>query len=235
MIHCIAIDDEPIALDVIKNHVSKVPFLNLAKTFRSAIDAIEYLQKNDVELIFLDINMPEISGIEFLDLLENSPLIIFTTAYSEYAVKGYEYDAVYYLVKPFNFQEFMKAVTKANAVLNKRQTKNEQVNTNTTSELLVNIKSGLQTHQIKVNDILYLKKDGGYVFFHFRDEKKLLARLSINEILDMLPANKFSRVHKSYIVALEKINIYENHQIHIDGVKIPIGNTYKEEFLKKIE
>lgn len=235
MIECIAIDDEPIALDVIKNHISKIPFLELKKTFRNPIVAIEYLQNNKIDLLFLDINMPKLSGFEFLDVLPKSPKVIFTTAYSEHAVKGYDYDVVHYLVKPFNFHEFLKATTKAQQLLLKStEIPQEEKSLNKDIKAFISIKSGLQTYKINVAEILYLEKDRSYVYFYFLSRKKILARMTIDELLAILPSDNFVRTHKSFIVAIDKIDYYESHKIVIKERSIPIGKLFKQQFLEKI-
>ena len=233
MIQCIAIDDEPIALDVIKNHISKIPFLALEMTFRNPIEAIEYLQNNKIDLLFLDINMPKLSGFELLDVLPNSPKVIFTTAYSEHAVRGYDYDVAHYLVKPFNFQEFLKAVTKAQQLLlnvkKKSVDKKEQSKTTTN----ISIKSGLTTYKVNVDEILYLEKDRSYVYFNFLNRKQILARMTIDELLKILPTDNFVRTHKSFIVAIDKIDFIERNKVYINTNSIPIGKLFKEQFLNK--
>lgn len=235
MIRCIAIDDEPIALDVIANHISKIPFLQLAKTFRDPIDAIEFLQKSTIDLLFLDINMPKLSGFDFLDILPKSPKVIFTTAYSEHAVKGYDYDVVHYLVKPFNFQEFLKAVTKAQQLLISPEANHiDKKPLIKKEEHTISVKSGLQTFKIRVEDILYLEKERSYVYFYFLKRKKILARMTIEELLTILPSENFARAHKSFIVALNKIDYYERNKVYINNTSIPIGNLFKEQFLIKL-
>jgi len=236
MIQCIAIDDEPIALDVIRRHISNIPFLQLEMAFRNPIDAIEYLQNNTVDLLFLDINMPKLSGFDLLDVLPVSPKVIFTTAYSEHAVKGYDYDVVHYLVKPFNFQEFLKAVTKAQQLILKSNIKiTDKTPVVKTSANIISVKSGLQTYKIKVEDILYLEKDGCYVYFYFSNRKKILARMTIGELLEILPEDNFVRTHKSFIAAIDKINYFESHKVYVNDNPIPIGKLFKDQFFKKIK
>ncbi len=236
MIQCIAIDDEPIALDVIRRHISNIPFLKLEMTFRNPIDAIEYLQNNTVDLLFLDINMPKLSGFDLLDVLPVSPKVIFTTAYSEHALKGYDYDVVHYLVKPFNFQEFLNAVTKAQQLILKAEIKTtDKMPAVKIGDNIISVKSGLQTYKIKVDDILYLEKEASYVYFYFLNRKKILARMTISELLAVLPEDNFVRTHKSFIVAIDKIDYFESHKIYVNNNQIPIGKLFKDQFFKKIK
>lgn len=225
MINCIAIDDEPRALEVIERYCSKSGLINLRATFREPLKAIEYLQQEKADLIFLDINMPEISGLQLVQTLSPRPLIIFTTAYSNYAVESYDLDAVDYLLKPISFERFLIAVNKAAASL----VKNTSLNDGET----IFIKSGPQIYQLKLADILYLEKDGNYITVHLRD-KHILIRENMADIFDILPAADFVRVHKSYVVAIRHISLIEVHQLIINGNKIPIGSTYREELRRRL-
>jgi len=230
---CIAIDDEPKALFVMRNYVSKTPFISLLKEFRSGIDAIEFLQREPIDLIFLDINMPDLTGIEFLQSLSSTPTVIFTTAYPEYAIQSYEWDTVGYLLKPIAFNKYLKAVNKANALYKlKSQSATIEREENTPDFLL--IKSGPQTHQLALKDILYVEASGNHVYF-FTQEKKIISLQSLKEVSEMLPATLFHRIHKSFIISTLHIEVIERHQATVKGKVLPIGKTYREAFLKKFK
>ena len=221
MISCIAIDDEPKALEVIERYCGKTGIVDLKATFREPLKAIEFLNSEKVDLIFLDINMPDLSGMQLVQTLSPRPMIIFTTAYSHYAVESYDLNARDYLLKPITFERFLAAVNKVAAALSpKNTTANED-------EPTVFIKSGPQTYQVKVADILYLEKDGNYITVHLK-EKNILIRENMGDIFDLVPQTDFLRVHKSYVVAIKHISMIEVHQLVINGEKIPIGSTYRE-------
>jgi DNA-binding LytR/AlgR family response regulator len=220
MITCIAIDDEPKALEVIERYCRKTSLVDLRSTFREPVKAIEFLNREKVDLIFLDINMPDISGMQLVQTLSPRPMIIFTTAYSHYAVESYDLNALDYLLKPITFERFLAAINKAGAMSSKNGVSNED-------EPIVFIKSGPQTYQVKVDEILYLEKDGNYITVHLKD-KNILIRENMGDIFDLVPASDFLRVHKSYVVAIKHITMIEIHQLVINGEKIPIGSTYRD-------
>jgi DNA-binding LytR/AlgR family response regulator len=215
----IAIDDEPIALDIVRSHASKVPFLDLKAEFTDAFKALEYLQRESVDLIFLDIKMPDISGIEFFKSLSRKPLVIFTTAYSEHAATSFEMDAVDYLLKPFSLARFIKGCNKAFELYNFR-------NAAETSDHLY-IKTGYEQLKVFYEDILYLEAAGNYVTFTFKD-KNILSRSTLLEVINLLPTDKFVRVHRSYLVAINKIDKVERHQVTINNIKIPVSEAYSQ-------
>jgi DNA-binding LytR/AlgR family response regulator len=215
----IAVDDEPIALEVIRAHAAKVPFLDLKAVFTDAFQAMDYLQKEPVDLLFLDIKMPDISGIDFFSSLPKKPLVIFTTAYSEHAVTSFELDAVDYLLKPFSLARFIKGCNKAFELYNYR-------NAGESAEH-VYIKTGYEQVKVLYDDILYLEAAGNYVTFVLKD-KNLLSRSTFAEAASGLPSDKFVRVHRSYLVALDKIDKVERHQVTVGKVKIPVGEAYSQ-------
>ncbi|AEV98798.1 hypothetical protein A4D02_09635 [Niastella koreensis] len=221
MITCIAIDDEPKALEVIERYCQKIESVSLRATFREPLKAIAFLNREKIDLIFLDINMPEINGMQLLQTLSPRPLIIFTTAYSQYAVESYELNAVDYLLKPATFERFLMAINKAGAAL---ATKNTPV---TNDDAAVFIKSGPQTYRVKIGEILYLEKNGNYITVHLKDGN-ILIRENMSDIFDLLPAPDFIRVHKSYVVGIRHISMIEVHQLIVNGEKIPVGSTYRE-------
>jgi len=223
MITCIAIDDEPRALEVIERYCEKSSLIDLKASFREPVKAIEYLNREKVDLIFLDINMPDIDGIQLVQTLASKPMIIFTTAYSSYAVESYNLNAIDYLLKPITFERFLAAINKATslvAIKNNSTAKDDETAT-------IFIKSGPQTYQVKLADILYLEKDGNYMTVHLKD-KQILVRENMSDIFALVPAAGFVRVHKSYVVAIRHITMIEVHQLLINGEKIPIGSTYRE-------
>ncbi|MFT3827800.1 MAG: LytTR family DNA-binding domain-containing protein [Chitinophagaceae bacterium] len=219
MITCIAVDDEPMALDVIERYCSKSGLVELKAVFREPVKAIEYLNRERVELLFLDINMPDISGMQLVQTLSPKPLIIFTTAYSHYAVESYNLNALDYLLKPITFERFLAAVNKAAAVLAGPVSNDE--------EATIFIKSGPQTHQVNVKEILYLEKEGNYITVHLKD-RKILIRENMGDVFDMVPAADFIRIHKSYVVATRHITMIEVHQVTINNEKIPVGSTFRD-------
>jgi len=232
-LNCIAIDDEPMALDIVKDYINKIPFLELSNSYRDSLKALNYLQHNDIDLIFLDINMPDLTGIQFLKSLVRKPMVIFTTAYSKYAVESYDYNAVDYLLKPIEFDRFLKAANKA--LEQYLQTNNRELNTEKDSEekKSIMVKSGTEIHNIKIIDIKYIESAGNYVTF-FLANKKYMSLKSMNKLLSELPSKIFYRAHKSYIINLNHISKIERHQVTIGKTKIPIGKIYRETFLKAI-
>lgn len=215
----IAIDDEPIALDIIRSHASKVPFVELSAAFTNAFEAITYLQQNKVDLIFLDIKMPDISGIDFLKSLSNPPMVIFTTAYTEHAVQSFELDAVDYLLKPFSLSRFLKACNKTNELFNLRNNKQEAK-----SEYIF-VKDGYEQIKVELNDILYVEASGNYTQIQLSN-KLLSSRITINDLAELLPKSDFIRCHRAFIVAKSKISKFDRSQIWIGEKIIPIGATY---------
>ena len=218
----IAIDDEPLALEVVKSHASKVPFLELSAAFTDAFKALEYLQREKVDLIFLDIKMPDISGIDFFSSLSKKPLVIFTTAYSEHAVTSFELDAVDYLLKPFSLTRFIKSCNKANELFSFR---NSAEPTD-----FVFVKDGYDQLKINYDDILFLEAAGNYVTFILK-EKKILTRSTFQEALNLLPEEQFVRIHRSYIVAVAKIDKIERHQVTIQKHFLPVSGAYREDLI----
>lgn len=219
----IAIDDEPIALDIVKSHAAKVPFIELKETFTNAFDAIIYLQQNKTDLIFLDIKMPDISGIDFLNSLSNPPMTIFTTAYSEHAVKSFELDAVDYLLKPFSLSRFLKACNKAHDLftLRHKQERDQEAAS-------IFIKDGYEQVRIQLNEILYIEAAGNYTKIYLEADRLLSTRITLSDMQLLLPAKKFTRTHRAFIVATDKISKFDRAQINIGQHVIPIGATYSQ-------
>ena len=230
----IAIDDEPKALTIIRHYAEKVPSLELIREFRSSLDALDYLNQENVDLIFLDINMPDLTGLEFLQALHQPPVIIFTTAYSEYAVQSYEWDAVGYLLKPIEFPKFLKAVNKAAALYNLKSRQPDTTASLHKNDGFLLVKSGVQTFQVKIDNILYIEASGNHVVFVTK-EKKIITLNTLHEVAKLLPPNRFYRVHKSFIIALQHLEVIESYQVKINGQEIPLGKTFREAFLEEFK
>lgn len=223
-LRCIAIDDEPIALDVIKAYAGKVPFLNLKCTFVNAIEALTFLKTEPVDLIFLDINMPDLTGLDFAQVVGNKSLVVFTTAYPEYALQGFELSALDYLLKPIAFGRFMQAANKAY----------ERLSGDSKKSPFVFVKDGYDWVRINLEELQYVESEGNYLTFQ-ETGKKALTRMTITEAIELLPADQFMRVHKSYIVALDRIEKIERHQLTIGKALIPLGASYRDELLERVK
>jgi len=224
----IAIDDEPIALDVVRSHASKVPFIELVETFTNAFDAITFLQNNKTDLIFLDIKMPDINGIDFLNSLGTPPMVIFTTAYSEHAVKSFELDAIDYLLKPFSLPRFLKACNKAQELYILRNNSGELQQT-----AYIFVKDGYEQIKVLITDILYIEASGNYTQIHLNNDRLLSTRVPLNEMLQLLPTKKFIRIHRAFIISKEKVTKFDRAQVWIEETSIPIGATYTQ-FLQEL-
>lgn len=230
---CIAIDDEPFALELIAGYIQKTPFLEYIEGFTNPFKALSFLVNTPVDLIFLDINMPEISGIELLKSLPTIPKIIFTTAYSEFGAESYEFNAVDFLLKPVKYDRFLKAVNKANGYP-LLQKENALVNHTTDQQKeSILVKSGTQLFRVDTDDIFYIEGAGNYITFYTKTQK-FMALLPMNDILKMLSPNTFIRIHKSYIISLKHISIIERARVIINSSPIPIGITYREQFSRII-
>jgi two-component system LytT family response regulator len=207
------------ALEVIERYCGKSDLVELKAVFREPVKAIEYLGREKIDLVLLDINMPDLSGMQLIQTLSPRPLVIFTTAYSHYAVESFALNAIDYLLKPITFERFLAAVNKAVAAVAAKTTSGD--------DTTIFIKSGPQTHQVKLQDILYLEKEGNYITAHLKD-RNILIRENMGDVFDLVPAADFIRVHKSYIVAIKHISMIEVHQLTINNEKIPVGSTYRE-------
>ncbi|MBC5773208.1 response regulator transcription factor [Pontibacter sp. KCTC 32443] len=237
IIRCIAVDDEPLALDILESYISKLPNLQLVKTCSSATEAMQVLQDEQIDLMFLDIEMPELTGIQFLNILKHQPLVIFTTAYPEYAMEGFNHDAVDYLLKPIPYDRFLKAVTKAQERLQRHPKQGEQTivtQAATPEQEFMFVKADYKTIRVDFKDILWIEGLKDYVIIQTKDQK-IITLLSMNKMMEKLPDSKFLRVHRSFIVALQKIDSIEKSRIRIGQKEIPIGEVYKDQFLKWVE
>lgn len=219
-IDCIIIEDEPLALERVKAFVLQIPYLHLTGTFHRAIDAIGFLKTNPVELIFLDIEMDGLTGIQFIESLTNVPQIIITTAYSKYAIKGYELRISDYLLKPFQFDRFLKAVEKVHEALNK--TYNDQKD-------FFFIKTEYRIEKIRFNDVLLIEGMSDYRYIK-TEKGNIMTLQTFGELENILPKEKICRVHKSYMVAIDKIESVERNRIKIKDDLIPVSESYKQQF-----
>lgn len=226
MIRAIAIDDEPLALQIISHYCEQIDFVSLEKTFTSQNEALKHLRKFPVDLLFLDIQMPNKNGIDFYKLLENEVIVIFTTAHSEFAVEGFNVNATDYLLKPFPFERFETALQKARNEFNFRNSTSVQTH--------LMIRADYKLNRIEFDDIIMIEGLDDYVQIHFRNNHKIVARISMKSMMDKLPDNRFIRVHRSYIIPLNQIKSIQNRSILIGEFTVPMGETYKEEIAKKL-
>ncbi len=234
---CIIIDDEPLALDLLEDDINKIPFLTLLQKFQSPFEALEILKSGEVDLLFLDIQMPDITGLEFLKSMEKKPLVIFTTAYDQYALEGYNLDVIDYLLKPIPFERLLKAANKAQDI-HKAQSLNytsvEEGNSKANSfPNYIFVKSGYDIIKVNISDIQFIEGLKDYVKIYLPSQP-LLTLLNLKTIVEKLPPKEFVRVHRSYIVALDKISAIRKNKIIIGNKEIPIGEHYKDDFFEMI-
>jgi len=233
-IRCIAIDDEPLAVKKIAGYIQKVPFLELVAECRSASEAMSIMDSNEVQLLFIDINMPDISGMEFVKSLSNKPYVVFTTAYSEYAVEGFQVEAVDYLLKPIAFTNFLKAANKVKSLI--ELTSNNQKESIKTTAIHLFVKSDYKLIRIELDDVKYIESQHEYIKIHLVNSNPVLTQLSLKSIEEQLPSERFMRVHRSYIVNLSKVSVIERNRIVFNGkVYIPVSGQYKEKFQEYID
>ncbi|MFN4249315.1 MAG: LytR/AlgR family response regulator transcription factor [Flavipsychrobacter sp.] len=222
MINAIAIDDEPLALNVIKAFCHNLDFIDLKATFTETSEALKYLRNYPVDLLFLDIKMPAMSGIDFYKSVPHKTMVIFTTAYSEYAVDGFNLSAIDYLLKPFENERFLQAVNKANEYykyLNKQEISSNQY---------LFVRADYSLVKIALSDIIYIEGLDNYLKIHLQNSKPVIARMSMKAVMDKLPERDFLRVHRSYIVSFGKVNFVRNKIIHIADAEIPVGTNYND-------
>lgn len=230
-LRAIAVDDEFRALEVIERYAAKVPFLELIQTFSDPLEALSFLKDQSIDLIFLDINMPELSGTSFAKLIKKEVQVIFTTAYSEYAVEGFELEATDYLLKPIEFDRFLKACIKANdghSVSSVSDTEGKK-----SPGQKIKIQTSGKLIQMDQNEFLFAEKLGNDMFLFLQNNRKLKCRISIKELLEQLP-ERCIQVHKSFIVSLDKIDLIEKNLIRIEDHEIPIGRVYKRGLVNKM-
>jgi len=222
-IRCIIIEDEPLAVKVLTDYVSQVPFLKLEASFKDAILATDYLRQNDTDLIFLDIHLPKLKGMSFLKTLTNPPAVIITTAYHQYAIEGFDLNVTDYLLKPFDFERFLKAVTKVKKSESGKLKPDEKQDTK--DFIFLNV----QKRRVKIlfSEILYIESQQEYIRI-ITTKKEYIIKMSTHEIESLLPANLFRRIHRSFIVSISKIESYSAEIVEVNGVSIPIGRGYKD-------
>lgn len=227
-INCIAIDDEPLALKQMESYIDKTPFLNLVASCSSAFEALKVLESHEVALMFVDINMPDLNGLDFVKSLDQKPAVIFTTAYSEYAIDGFKVDAIDYLLKPIGYQDFLKAANKANKILKQELSSDETLQSN---DQYIFIKSAHKIIRVEHTNIKYIESMREYVRLHLTNEKPIMTLISMKKMEDSLPRESFMRVHRSFIVNLHQITTIERNRIIFDEkVYIPISEQYKSKF-----
>jgi len=235
-IRCLVIDDERLARDYLKNYISKIPELELLGDFNSPLKATELIKTGKVDLLFLDIQMPDITGVDFLKGLTLKPEVIFTTAYQEYALEGFNLSAVDYLLKPFSFERFFQAVNKVIDKLENKAGADEHENLPVQSETsyadnYLTIRADRKFYKINYENLKYIEGQKAYVTFH-TDKKRITALASLKELEEALPEKQFIRIHKSYIVAIREISSLEGNMIEVNDMQLPVGKSYKEAVLK---
>ncbi|MBI9034224.1 MAG: response regulator transcription factor [Bacteroidales bacterium] len=235
-IKCLIVDDEPLAQRVVEKYMADLPELVLVKKCNDAIEARDVLFSEEIDLMFLDINMPKLTGLTFLKTLKNPPLVIITTAYREYALEGFELDVVDYLNKPFSFERFLNAINKVTDRIQSRQkqkvkipAESPQMSIAQAEEAFIFVKSDKITYKVDHKDILYIESVGDYVKI-ITDDKSILSYQSLKKLEEILPAKYFPRIHKSFIISVSRIDSIEGNQIKIKDITIPIGRNYKQHF-----
>jgi len=238
VLRCIAVDDEPLALDIIQDYVNKVPFLEFKSRFDNAIDAINYLKENEIDLIFLDIQMEDLTGIQMLKLMPVRPQVIFTTAYSDYALQGYELDVTDYLLKPISFERFLLSANKA---LERKKPSNETVKSPDDEMLIHNprneyffIKTEYRLQKVNYSDILFIEGQGDYLKI-VTPKENIMTLQTFKRIEEILPVTNFVRIHRSYIIAIDKINHIERNRVNISGHLLPVSDSYRDTFFDVLE
>lgn len=232
-ITCVAVDDEPPALNVLQKYIANIPALELAGTCNNAVEALEIFQKRQIDLLFIDIQMPQILGTDFIRAFKNPPKVIFTTAYRKFAVEGFELNAVDYLLKPVSFERFLKAVNKV-MDLNLQGVSTPVVQANTANEMHLYFKANRRMIKVHLNEILYVESLKDYVRI-VSHSKTIVTKQSISSLEEMLPRDQFIRIHRSYIVAISKIESYNHEMIAIAKKELPISRMYKHDVTKTFE
>lgn len=235
MIKCIIVDDKPLAIDILKHYIEKVPFLELTFSTTNPLEGLEKIIAEEVDLVFLDIQMPELTGLQFIKIIKDRCLVIFTTAYAEYAVEGFENDAVDYLLKPISFERFYKAAEKAQFVLKALKNNNKQP-IKLAQEAEKNhifVKTEYKLVRINTAEIIYIEGMQNYVIIYTAKEK-IISLQTMKKTEEQLPSSQFVRIHKSYIVAINKINSIERNRIQIADQNIALGDTFRDAFYNAI-
>ncbi|MCC6725747.1 MAG: response regulator transcription factor [Saprospiraceae bacterium] len=239
--NCLVVDDEELARELLGNYIGRVPHLSLAGKCRDPFEALQALNAQPIDLLFLDIQMPGMTGLEFLRTLKHRPLVIFTTAYSEFALESYNLDATDYLLKPFSFERFVQAVNKATDLLNLRKAAANQAvaqqqtptETPAAAKDFILVKSEHKVHRLRFEDIAYVEGMREYVAYH-TPQGRILSLNSLKNLEEELPTDLFLRIHKSYIVAIQKVDALEGNQVVVGKLKLPIGASYRDVVLAKL-
>lgn len=233
---CVIIDDEPLAVELLQDFVKKVDSLELINSFNNAIDAVSFINQNNVDLVFLDIQMPHFSGIDFLNTIEKKPLVIFTTAYSDYAVEGFNLGAVDYLVKPIPFHRFLKAVVRAQQVLQPAAPQAISENTNATEieQDFMFVRAEYENVKLNFADILFIEGLKDYVKIYTTDNKFTLTLISLIKLENLLSNKGFARIHRSYIINIKHVKSIQKNKVLISDKRVPISESYKNTFFEKI-
>ncbi|WP_372751008.1 LytR/AlgR family response regulator transcription factor [Labilibaculum sp.] len=234
-INCIIVDDEIHARKVLEKYIQDLPHINLVKSCKNALEAMEVLGSHSIDAMFLDINMPKLSGLNFLENLKNPPIVVITTAYREYAVDAYDLDVIDYLHKPIPFPRFIKAISKIEEKLQITDKTPAALpgEENKTTENFIFIKSDKKTIKLNFEDIKYIEGLGDYIKMH-TETKTLVSKLTVKKMEELLPQDQFIRVHRSFIISLKRIDSIEGNQVEIDNQKIPIGQMYRQSFMDLI-
>jgi two-component system, LytTR family, response regulator len=225
-IRCITVDDEPFSLAKINGFIAQVPYLSLISSFPSAMEALAFMKQNSTDLIFLDVQMENLTGIQLLEILNPKPAVILTTAYDQYALKGYELNVTDYLLKPYSFERFLKATEKVHQQL-------KQHPAETDNDAFIFLKTEYRLEKVNFDDIFYIESRGDYVYV-VCSEAKILTLMTLKNMIAKLPKEKFIRVHKSYVVSISKIKAIEQGRIHIHGITVPVGDMYREILWKSL-
>ena len=228
MLNCVIVDDEQLAIDVIAGYIPEIPFLSLTATFRNPVDALLYIEKNKTDIVFIDIQMPQLNGLQFITLLQNKAQVIIISAYNEYAVQGFEHNVTDYLLKPVSFERFYKSAEKAQKLhqVDQKET--------TLAHDFIFVKSKSKLVKVMLSDILYIEGLKNYVSIYTKDNNRLITLQNMRSLEEILPASQFFRIQKSYIVSLDKIDSIERQRIFIGNKVIPIGETYASQFFSLI-
>lgn len=234
MLQCMVVDDEPLAAQLLINHITHVPFLELAGSFSNPMDALISINTHPVDLIFLDIQMPQLNGIQFMQLLQNRAMVIITSAYHEYAIQGFEHNVIDFVIKPIAFERFYKAVEKAYNTKNPGQRPENPKDLQPATGGYIFVKVETRMVRLELDDILFIEGLKNYVSIQTHTQRVITLQ-TMKQLEEILPPNRFVRVHKSYIIALDKINSIERQEITIKDRIIPIGITYQEPFFKFLE
>lgn len=235
MITCIAVDDEPLALKQLTGYIKRTPFLQLSGEFLSANGASDFLENHSVDLIISDINMQDVNGMQFIKSLDNPPLVIFSTAYEEYALEGFKVDAIDYLLKPYGYNDFLKAATKARQYIELREAA-VQAGNNASDDDFIFVRADNQSVKVMFDSILYVEAMSEYIKIHFKEGKPVMTFMSVKLMSESLPVNQFMRIHRSYIIALDSIAMVRRGEVELtDGTVLPISASYKDDLQKFID